>query len=584
MKRVTHIVIVLLPLLLLGSRVWAQSLDWDASASSFYEQVFLASSLLESDSFDLVLDESSRVAVRSNCSGEADLEAFLRMKRREFQSYSDLDKQAFGDMFVRWRDLLPEEIYVALLKQENMRAFTQNNVCLYSDPFCTDNGLYEFPAGVDAGSGEFGPSYDCLRTTPNPAWYYLRILDPGDLNIYMYSTPQVDIDFCCWGPFTDPYEPCPDGLTSNKVVSCSYSTDWNEACFIRNASSGEYYILLITNYSNRVCNIHFSKVSGNATTDCTILPPLVSYEMPVCSGDDLFFHANGTSGSEYHWFMVDGSWSSNQQNPVRPNATVEMSGTYGCVITRAGEQSDTTYLEVTVGESVKYLLDTVVCVTFYWLGMEQTEGGHFIDELETVLGCDSIIERIIDMNFVPDFEIIGTHWPVGGSETHISPNDYSIRLENIGATVDTVIWEVGCDNWHLESHGKGESCTLYIYTYLQDTVLLSATAINRCGTAHKEFYILTSYFDISENAVNQGFDVFPNPTNGEVILFCSGLTGLIEFEVFDAVGLKIDAFSVDADLTQRKPYNLRPLPDGIYLFVGRSEGKTWSRKVVVIRE
>ena len=76
------------------------------------------------------------------------------------------------------------DLKLLFLNFEDMevRSILQNNFCNNSDPFCTDNGMYEFPAGVNAGSGESGPYYDCLRTTPNPAWYYMRILDPGDMD------------------------------------------------------------------------------------------------------------------------------------------------------------------------------------------------------------------------------------------------------------------------------------------------------------------------------------------------------------------------------------------------------------------
>jgi hypothetical protein len=39
------------------------------------------------------------------------------------------------------------------------------------------------------------------------------------------------------------------------------------------AQTGEYYILVITNYSNQTCNINFSAVAGAGSTDCGILPP-----------------------------------------------------------------------------------------------------------------------------------------------------------------------------------------------------------------------------------------------------------------------------------------------------------------------
>jgi len=64
----------------------------------------------------------------------------------------------------------------------------QNNLCEDADPFCTGS-IYTFPAGVNAGYGQQGPDYNCLLTTPNPAWYYMMIDDPGSISIYMYSTP-----------------------------------------------------------------------------------------------------------------------------------------------------------------------------------------------------------------------------------------------------------------------------------------------------------------------------------------------------------------------------------------------------------
>ena len=66
----------------------------------------------------------------------------------------------------------------------------------------------------------------------------------GNITINMQSTPLVDIDFICWGPFTDPSTMC-DSLTAPYVEDCSYSTAAIEICDITNAISGQYYILLI---------------------------------------------------------------------------------------------------------------------------------------------------------------------------------------------------------------------------------------------------------------------------------------------------------------------------------------------------
>ena len=77
----------------------------------------------------------------------------------------------------------------------------------------------------------------------------MRIDEPGNLDIHMYSTPSHDIDFDCWGPFDDMTDAC-DQLSCDNMVDCCYSTASTEHCHINNAQNGQYYILLITNYSN----------------------------------------------------------------------------------------------------------------------------------------------------------------------------------------------------------------------------------------------------------------------------------------------------------------------------------------------
>jgi len=150
-------------------------------------------------------------------------------------------------------------------------SFGQAGTCEQSDPFCTSN-IYTFPAGVNTGTAQQGPYYGCLQTRPNPAWYHMKIAIEGSINIFMYTTPAKDIDFICWGPFNDPVAPCASSLTASKVVDCSYSPSTTEMCNIPYGQVGEYYILLITNYSNQACNITFEKQSGTGETDCTIVP------------------------------------------------------------------------------------------------------------------------------------------------------------------------------------------------------------------------------------------------------------------------------------------------------------------------
>ncbi|MEA3503615.1 MAG: hypothetical protein U9R32_00235, partial [Bacteroidota bacterium] len=178
--------------------------------------------------------------------------------------------------------------------------FSQSFTCLESAPFCTGTN-YAFPASVNAPPAEEGPDYGCLGSQPNPVWYHMLIESSGDLIIDMYSTPTEDIDFICWGPFENPTDPCPNGLDEDHEVDCSYDGSSTETCTIRGAQAGEYYILLITNFSNHPCNINFSQTGGNASTDCGIVPPQTTSNSPVCYGDTLLLQAATSGGAEFDW-------------------------------------------------------------------------------------------------------------------------------------------------------------------------------------------------------------------------------------------------------------------------------------------
>ena len=356
MNRIAKLLLIGFMLLTLPMRFFAQNsrtvynqetIEFDITdIGLFDERVFFIYNLVNDSRFDVKASEEDGIfLINANEAFEnLNLEdSFLDFCRQNNAAFRQMDKAVAADVACEYKALIPSEMFASLMMDYYVRS-RQNNTCANADPFCTDNGQYQFPAGVNAGSGEAGPSYNCLSTTPNPAWYYMRIATPGNINIYMYSTPSHDIDFCCWGPFDDPVSPCPNGLTANKVVSCSYSAAATENCIIpATAQTGEYYILVITNYSNQTCNITFSKTGGTGTTDCGIMPPLVDNDGPYCVGETIHLTANsnGQSGATFNW-TGPGGFSSTQQNPIRTNCTMAMAGTYTCTISLNGQTNNAT--------------------------------------------------------------------------------------------------------------------------------------------------------------------------------------------------------------------------------------------------
>ena len=236
--------------------------------------------------------------------------------------------------------------------------------CGTASPFCTGTTI-NFPAVTDIPSPiplPAYPNYGCLTDIKNPSWYYMKIGNPGNLVIHISTSPAHDVDFICWGPF-DTLTACSGLLTGNcsgyacnggtcpdnvgacnvppsfypsgNIVDCSASIQQMEDCHINAAITGQYYILLITNYDNAICNIIFAQSNvgqaGAGTTDCGILPIPVSCNGPLCVGDTLKLKADTIPGANYFWSGPN-SFTSNLQNPILTNVTAADAGYYKCHI------------------------------------------------------------------------------------------------------------------------------------------------------------------------------------------------------------------------------------------------------------
>lgn len=334
------------------------------------ERVFYLHSIQESGTYSFTLsNDENKIDIfvtdeyqceDGNSNANSDFDSFLENLYDEWVTYSNLDKTERGSLFVEWRYQLEDDVFLAI-NEDFHRQLRDNATCDGAEPFCTNQGLYQFPAGVNAGNlgSQVSPYYcsgfirpdgsssSCLYTTPNPAFYYMQIDQPGNLNIKIYSNPRYDIDFDCWGPFTSMATACSQ-LSCSNMVDCSYAGgSQDEFCHINNAQTGQYYILLLTNYGNSQCNIMFENI-GTGTTNCGILPPLVNNDGPYCTGDVIHLTANGQAGSSYSW-TGPGGWTSTLQNPTRTNATVAMSGTYTCTISLNGQTNSAT-TEVVVSQ------------------------------------------------------------------------------------------------------------------------------------------------------------------------------------------------------------------------------------------
>ena len=232
-------------------------------------------------------------------------------------------------------------------------SFSQGT-CSTALPFCTGTN-YTFPASTNTPPPS-NAYFDCLFTQPNPAFYFMEIDNPGNMTINIQGGNPPwntnDIDFICWGPFTNPATMC-NQLTAANVVDCSYSSTWNEFCQINGASSGDYYVLLITNYSNQTCNITFSQTSGNATTNCCILGGDAGDDntVNICDTDPSFNMMNQLLGNP----DLGGTWYDNSNSVVSNtfNPSIHQSGIYSYIVPGSSSAcpDDTSFLTINVNTS-----------------------------------------------------------------------------------------------------------------------------------------------------------------------------------------------------------------------------------------
>ncbi|MBQ3751093.1 MAG: hypothetical protein II865_07320 [Bacteroidales bacterium] len=176
-----------------------------------------------------------------------------------------------------------------------------------AQPLClNENVSYITNSSTNVSASDyFGQSsVGCLGSTPSPSWLYIQIDQPGNLTFRIEQRSPtgfgLDVDFACWGPFSAASQDeflerlcnhyyslnvehhnnntSDTGYPYGNLVDCSYDQRYSEYCHIPNALSGEWYLLLVTNYSQQPGTITFIRDSSSTTTtNCALTAePIVS--------------------------------------------------------------------------------------------------------------------------------------------------------------------------------------------------------------------------------------------------------------------------------------------------------------------
>lgn len=144
-----------------------------------------------------------------------------------------------------------------------------SSTCINANSLCNALGA-PFINTQNLNFSEPGANYGCLNTHPNPTWFYLPVSSPGTISLKVeqnrnidFTSDFLDVDYIVYGPFTSPVAPCNGSLTATNIVSCSYSANSIEYPIINNALTGQYYLIMTTNFSNQAGFIRITETANS---------------------------------------------------------------------------------------------------------------------------------------------------------------------------------------------------------------------------------------------------------------------------------------------------------------------------------
>src|SRR5690606_6068027 len=74
-----------------------------------------------------------------------------------------------------------------------------------ANALCAGGAGLTFDNGTSGQEAQPGIDYGCLVSQPNPAWFFILIDEPGDLDFLIEQVAddgdEIDVDFIAWGPF-----------------------------------------------------------------------------------------------------------------------------------------------------------------------------------------------------------------------------------------------------------------------------------------------------------------------------------------------------------------------------------------------
>ena len=319
-------------------------------------RVYILYKLSNDSRFSLVPEEDyGQFVLTSNVANLNFMDEFEMAYQNAIADFNLLSKVDIDERINGWKSSVSSFNLTSVMMDVLLsNARVDNDHCVNSLPFCTSETITFEAASTSNTANEPGMDDGCIGSSYNPSFYHMRIHTAGPFVIHMEghdpNNPSTtrDIDFCMWGPYTEQEvisgSAC-SNLTGNKIMDCCYSASYTEDCYLGYAEGqhvhntshgtinyhvpevGEYYILMITNFSQQPCVINFTKTEGEGETDCEIVTPtdLIGF---LITEDGEFVAFAGPDDREY---TVEGEYGDHEYcvRPIYPGEMVLPDHNYG---------------------------------------------------------------------------------------------------------------------------------------------------------------------------------------------------------------------------------------------------------------
>ena len=265
-------------------------------------RVYMLYTLSNDSRFSLVPEDENGQFILTALTNNGDfMDEFEMVYSNAVANFSQMSKVDIAEHMTGWKSgVSPTNLTSVTIDVLMSNNRPENDHCINSLPFCTSEMITFQAANTSNTANEPGMDQGCIYNSYNPSFYHMRIHTAGQFVIHMEghdpdNGTNRDIDFCIWGPYTEQEvtsgAAC-QNLSTGKIIDCCYSPQYDEDCYLgypegqhnHHGSStshgtvnyhvpevGEYYILMITNYSQQPCVINFTKSEGEGETDCNIV-------------------------------------------------------------------------------------------------------------------------------------------------------------------------------------------------------------------------------------------------------------------------------------------------------------------------